>query len=96
MNPLAKILSQSKITHYATSAELRSRIGRPLLPCPDCQSPVLAVLQSGDLACPDCRPELWDIDQHRPAAAVALLLAVADNGLAVEIDKTTLEPIDGK
>jgi len=66
----------NKAGTYATSSEIRSHIGRPMAPCLRCGSPVLAVLHSGELSCPDCQPGL----------ARALLLAVVD-GQAVELDR---------
>jgi uncharacterized Zn finger protein (UPF0148 family) len=85
-------------TSYATASQLRSildsLLGRPLSPCPTCGQPVVAILQSGATACPECDPSLWNDAEHRPARAVTILLATDhQTNLAVELDPTTLAPI---
>ena len=89
----SKLRELSKPTTYRTAAELRSILGRPLSPCPTCACPILAVLHDGVVACPDClESTLWDSPNHRPAAAVALLVGVVD-GVAVEIGRNDFRPI---
>ena len=92
MNPLKQILARSKISTYATAAQLRASIGKPLSPCPRCGQPILSVLHDASIACFECRPELWDEVNHQFALAVALLVG-SNAGIAVEVDRVTLEPI---
>ncbi len=73
----------AKPSVYKTASELRAIVGKPTPIC-QCGNPFLAVLHSGEIACPDCRSELNAC--RSPLVAISICVVPIVNGVDVAME----------
>lgn len=66
-----------------TSAQLRSRIGQPLTPCPTCGSAIYSILHDGSLVCAGCD---WALATG-PACAIPVVVLLDADGVSRAYDR---------